>query len=445
VHLEQTGDAEVLSDGGSGLWLAHHLHGRVNRGTWAGQIRGHRMTRGTGHRAARQYNRLQMLRFLTSGESHGPQLTVIVEGVPAGLSLDAARDIDPDLRRRQGGHGRGKRQQIEQDAARIVSGVRGGRTLGSPVTLVIENRDWQNWKGPMQVEARGFKSKRVTRVRPGHADLAGVLKFGFTDARDVLERASARETAARVAAGAVGRTLLGALGVDLHSCVVRIGDVEAPVPADTGTDWDAVERSPVRCADGAASGRMVAAIDAARENGDTLGGSAYVVASNVPAGLGSYVHWDRRLDGLIAQAMCSIPSVKGVELGAAVLAARSPGSAVHDEPRWDAEQGFHHLTNRQGGLAGGVSDGESVWALVHFKPISTLLHPLRSVDIGTGEEINAHYERSDICVVPAGAVVAEAMLAWVLAAAAVEKFGGDTIAEVRRAAAAHRRAVRRLR
>jgi len=385
-----------------------------------------------------------MLRFLTAGESHGPQLTVIVEGVPAGLSLDAGRDIDPDLRRRQGGHGRGKRQQIEHDTARILSGVRGGRTLGSPVTLVIENRDWENWQGPMQVESEGFRSKRVTRVRPGHADLAGVLKYGFGDARDVLERASARETAARVAAGAVARALVAALDVDIHSCVVRIGDVDVPVP-DGDADWDAVERSPVRCADPEASERMVGAIDRARGDGDTLGGTAYVVASNLPAGLGSYAHWDRRLDGLIAQAMCSIPSVKGVELGAAVLAARSPGSAVHDEPRWDAEHGFHHLTNRQGGLAGGVSDGEPVWALVHFKPISTLLHPLRSVDIGSGEEINAHYERSDICVVPAGAVVAEAMLAWVLAAAAIEKFGGDTLAEVRRAAAAHRRDVRRLR
>jgi chorismate synthase len=385
-----------------------------------------------------------MLRFLTAGESHGPQLTVIVDGVPAGLSLDAVRDIDPDLRRRQGGHGRGKRQQIEHDAARIVSGVRGGKTIGSPLTLVIDNRDWQNWRGPMQIEAAGFKSKRVTRVRPGHADLAGVLKFGFSDARDVLERASARETAARVAAGAVARALVRAIGVEIHSGVVRIGNVDAPLPNGEAI-WDAAERSPVRCADPDASERMVAAIDKAMDDGDTLGGTAYVVASNVPAGLGSYVHWDRRLDGLIAQAMCSIPSVKGVELGAALIASRSPGSAVHDEPRWDAEVGFHHLTNRQGGLAGGVSDGEPVWALVHFKPISTLLHPLRSVDIGSGEEINAHYERSDVCVVPAGAVVAEAMLAWVLAAAAVEKFGGDTVAEMRRAAAAHRRAVRRLR
>jgi chorismate synthase len=385
-----------------------------------------------------------MLRFLTAGESHGPQLTVIVEGVPAGLPLDSTRDIDPDLRRRQGGHGRGKRQQIEHDVAQIVSGVRGGRTLGSPITLVIPNRDWENWKGPMQVEARGFKSKRVTRVRPGHADLAGVLKYGFNDARDVLERASARETAARVAAGAVARALVAAIGIDVHSCVIRIGAVHVDVPEDE-VAWGAVERSPVRCADADASSRMVAAIDAARDNGNTLGGTAYVSAANVPAGLGSYVHWDRRLDGLIAQAMCSIPSVKGVELGAATLAARSPGSEVHDVPRWDAEQGFHHLTNRQGGLAGGVSDGEPVWALVHFKPISTLLHPLRSVDIATGAEINAHYERSDICVVPAGAVVAEAMLAWVLAAATMETFGGDNLADMRRAVRAHRRSAGRLR
>ena len=207
-----------------------------------------------------------MLRFLTAGESHGPQLTVIVEGIPAGLALDAAGHIDPDLHRRQGGHGRGKRQQIEQDTARIVSGVRGGKTLGSPVTLVIENRDWMNWKGPMQVEGRGFRSKPVTRVRPGHADLAGVLKFGFTDARDVLERASARETAARVAAGAVARCLLGSIGVDIHSCVIRIGDVAVAVPG-CDTPWDEVERSPVRCADANASERMVAAIDAAREAG----------------------------------------------------------------------------------------------------------------------------------------------------------------------------------
>jgi chorismate synthase len=387
-----------------------------------------------------------MLRFLTAGESHGPQLTVIVEGVPAGLSLDADRDLDPDLHRRQGGHGRGKRQQIEHDVAQIAGGVRGGKTIGSPVTLVLPNRDWENWKGPMQVAARGFKAKRVTRVRPGHADLAGSLKYGFDDARNVLERASARETAARVAAGGVARALLRAIDIDVKSCVQRIGAIAIETPSDASTvDWAAVERSAVRCPDDSASARMVDAIDHAREAGDTLGGTAYVVATSVPAGLGSYVQWDRRLDGLLAQAMCSIPSVKGVEIGAAVCAAQSPGSAVHDVPRFVAGEGFRHLTNRQGGLSGGVSDGEDVWTLVHFKPISTLLTPLRSVDMSTGEEINAHYERSDICVVPAGAVVAEAMMALTLAGVALEKFGGDTITEFRRAAQAHRRAARALR
>ena len=386
-----------------------------------------------------------MLRFLTAGESHGPQLTVVIDGVPAGLRLDARRDIDTDLQRRQRGHGRGKRQQIERDSAQFTSGVRGGRTLGSPITLVVANRDWENWKGPMQVDDRDFKAKRVTRVRPGHADLAGALKYGFDDARNVLERASARETAARVAVGAVARALLRTIGVDLHSYVQRIGEVALTEPTGGDVDWSAVEASPVRCPEGDASRRMVEAIDAARDAGDTLGGTAYVVARGVPAGLGSYVQWDRRLDGLVAQALCSIPSVKGVEIGAAVCAARSRGSTVHDVPRFDAGRGFHHLTNRQGGMTGGVSNGEDVWALVHFKPISTLLRPLRSVDMATGEEINAHYERSDVCVVPAGAVVAEAMLAWVVAVAATEKFGGDTLSEFRSAARAHRRAVQRLR
>ena len=386
-----------------------------------------------------------MLRFLTAGESHGPQLTAIVEGLPAGLSLDARRDIDPDLTRRQGGHGRGKRQQIEHDAARITAGVRGGRTLGSPLCLVIDNRDWDNWKGPMQVEGEGFKAKPVTRVRPGHADLAGALKYGFDDARNVLERASARETAARVAVGAVARALLRAIDIEVRSYVQRIGEVRAPGDPSDDVDWSAVESSPVRCPDAGASQAMVAAVDAARQAGDTLGGSAYVEATCVPAGLGSYVQWDRRLDGLIAQAMCSIPSVKGVEIGAAVWAARARGSQVHDVSRYAPGDGFRHLTNNQGGTTGGVSDGESVWALVHFKPISTLLTPLRSVDMATGEEINAHYERSDVCVVPAGAVVAEAMLAWVIAGAALEKFGGDSIDDFRRAAAAHREAARALR
>ncbi len=384
-----------------------------------------------------------MLRFLTAGESHGPQLTVIIEGLPAGLPLDARRDIDVHLRRRQGGYGRGKRQQIESDAAEIVGGIRGGRTLGSPVALVIRNRDWENWKGPMQVGARGFKRKLVTRVRPGHADLAGMLKYGLADARDVLERASARETAARVAAGAVAMALVGRLGVTVSSWVQRIGDVALDWREEV--DLGNVEASPVRCPDPETSQRMVAAIDAAREQGDTLGGSAVVKARGVVAGLGSYGQWDRKLDGIIAQAICSIPSVKGVEIGAAALAARSRGSQVHDSPVYDASLGFHHRTNRQGGLTGGVTNGEPVWATVHFKPISTLLSPLRSVDAHTGEEVNAHYERSDICVVPAGAVVAEAMLAWVLAAAMAEKFGGDSLTEMRHNLLGYRRGLRALR
>jgi chorismate synthase len=385
-----------------------------------------------------------MLRFLTAGESHGPQLTVIVDGIPAGLDLDAARDLDPDLRRRQGGHGRGKRQQIESDSAAISAGVRGGRTLGSPIALTIVNRDWDNWKGPMQVAAEGFTKKSVTRVRPGHADLAGMLKHDLHDARDVLERASARETAARVAAGGVAKALLAVAGVSISSHVVRIGKV---VAAEQGGDvaMGAVEESPVRCADPVAGVRMVEAIDAARAAGDTLGGTAVVAGHHVVAGLGSYAQWDRRLDGRIAQAMCSIPSVKGVELGDALTAAASPGSAVHDRPAFTPERGFHHLSNRQGGLSGGVSNGEDVWARVHFKPISTLLSPLRSVDVHTGEETNAHYERSDICVVPAGAVVAEAMLALVLAEALLEKFGGDSIGELRRNIDSYRATLGRLR
>ena len=383
-----------------------------------------------------------MLRFLTAGESHGPQLTVILDGVPAGLELDAHRDLEPDLRRRQGGHGRGKRQQIESDAADITAGVRGGRTLGSPIALTIVNRDWDNWKGPMQVEAEGFTKKAVTRVRPGHADLAGMLKYDLDDARDVLERASARETAARVAVGAVAKALLRVAGMTVSSHVVRIGAVVAP---DKPVDQPAVEASPVRCADPETSAQMVEAIDAARAAGDTLGGTAVVIAHHVVAGLGSYAQWDRRLDGRIAQAMCSIPSVKGVELGDALQAAASLGSTVHDRPAWSSESGFHHLSNRQGGLSGGVSNGEDVWARVHFKPISTLLTPLRSVDVHTGEETNAHYERSDICVVPAGAVVAEAMLALVLADALLEKFGGDSVDELARNIEGYRATLGRLR
>ncbi len=380
-----------------------------------------------------------MLRFLTAGESHGPQLTVIVEGVPAGLRLSAQRNLDVDLRRRQGGYGRSNRQQLEQDRAQILSGVRGGRTLGSPVTLVIVNRVWEDWRKVMQVEARGFTRKPVTRLRPGHADLAGVLKYGFDDVRDVLERASARETAARVAAGAVAKTLLKPFGAVVRSYIARIGDVAVGGAPGGPIDWRAVEESLVRCPDPATAERMIAAIDAAREAGDTLGGTAVVVASGVLPGLGSYVHWDRRLDGLLGQALFSIQSVKGVDIGAEVASVR--GSTLHDSPRWHDGEGFRHLTNNQGGLTGGVTDGEDVWAQVHFKPIATMRSPMRSVDLHSKQETNAHYERSDVCHVPAGAVVAEAMAAWVLAAALLEKFGGDAMADIRRSVAAYRRRI----
>lgn len=380
-----------------------------------------------------------MLRFLTAGESHGPQLTVVIEGVPAGLALDARRHIDVDLRRRQWGYGRSARQKLEQDRAEIVSGVRGGRTLGSPISLVIRNRVWEDWQKVMRVESRGFTRKPVTRLRPGHADLAGVLKYGFDDVRDVLERASARETAARVAAGAVAKALLKPAGTVVRSYISRIGEVAIGDGDGADVDWDAVEASVVRCPDPAATERMVAAIDGAREAGDTLGGTAVVVASGVLPGLGSYVHWDRRLDGLLGQALFSIQSVKGVDIGATVASVR--GSQLHDSPRWHEGEGFRHLTNNQGGLTGGVTDGEPVWARVHFKPIATMRTPMRSVDLRTKQETNAHYERSDVCHVPAGAVVAEAMAAWVLAAALVEKFGGDAMADLRRSISAYRRRI----
>ena len=358
------------------------------------------------------------LRFLTAGESHGERLTVILDGVPAGLTV-REEDLVTDLRRRQGGHGRGGRMAIEQDIAHIVAGVRGGLTLGSPITLEIANRDWENWRQVMAVDAAEVKRKPITRVRPGHADLAGMLKYGADDARDVLERASARETAARVAAGGVAKLLLKEFGIQIEC------------QAGASIDWDAVESSPVRCPDAQASAAMVAAIDAAREHGDTLGGVFTVVADGVPPGLGSYRQWDTRLDGLLAQAIVSIPACKAVSLGDGMEAAQRPGSEVHDSPAYDGG-GLHHETNRAGGVTGGVSDGEPVVVHGFMKPISTLLKPLKTVDLKTREPARAHYERSDICVVPAAGVVGEAMVALVLAGALLEKFGGDSAAELRR-------------
>ncbi len=373
-----------------------------------------------------------MLRWLTAGESHGPQLTVVLEGVPADLEL-SADDLRRDLRRRQGGHGRGGRQQIEVDQAHIVGGVRGGVTLGSPVALVIENRDHQNWTAQMTPEREGFAPTPVTRLRPGHADLAGALKYGHQDVRNVLERSSARETAARVAAGGVARRLLARFGVRVFSFVQSIGPVDMGYEAvdPLGLSEDQIESSPVRCPDPATSARMVAEIDAAAERGDTLGGTFRVLATGLPPGLGSYVHWDRKLDARLAMAVLSINAVKGVEFGAGFEGAGRPGSAFHDQIDY-AQGRFRHLSNRAGGLTGGVTNGEPIDLRAAMKPISTMKRPMRSVDLVSKERVEAHYERSDVCVVPAAGVIGEAMVALTLADAFLEKFGGDSVAEIER-------------
>ncbi len=370
------------------------------------------------------------LRFTTAGESHGRGLVAVLEGVPAGLPLTADQ-VNAQLARRMAGHGRGARMRIEADAIEWLAGVRAGETLGSPIAMVIWNRDWENWRDVMAAEGsagEGGRRRAVTRPRPGHADLTGALKYDRHDARDVLERASARETAARTACGAVCRVLLEQFGIEVGSHVVELGGVAAtppdPLPAPLNLAADA---SPVRCLDPAASAEMVARIDAARAAGDTLGGVAEVVARNAPPGLGSHVSWDRRLDGRLAQALMSIPAVKGVELGLGFAATRVPGSAVHDE----ILPGLARATNRAGGTEGGMSTGEPIVARVAMKPISTLRKPLRTVHLDSGEAATAQAERSDVCAVPAMGVVAEAMTALVLAAALLEKFGGDSLAELR--------------
>lgn len=370
-------------------------------------------------------------RMLTAGESHGKGLTAIIEGLPAGLPL-SEEDIARDMARRQGGYGRGGRMKIERDRAEITAGVRHGKTLGSPVALWIENRDWVNWTEKMAVEPVDADIDRVTRMRPGHADLPGAMKYGFNDVRNVLERASARETAARVAVGAVAKRFLAEFGVAFHSYTASIGGVAAF--ATGAVDWEAVEADPVRAISSEASAAMVAAIDAAKQDGDTVGGHVEVRVSGVPLGLGSYVHWDRKLDGRIAQAIVSINAFKGVAFGAGFDAVDRRGSQVHDVilpiDQW-GERPWPHATNNHGGIEGGISTGEEIVVRAAVKPIPTLAHPLPSVDLDTGAEVLAHYERSDVCVVPAAGVVAEAMIAIVLADAWLEKFGGDTLDEVR--------------
>ena len=370
-------------------------------------------------------------RFLTAGESHGKGLTMVIEGVPAGLPLSEA-DIAPDLVRRQGGYGRGGRMKIEKDHAEIMSGVRHGATLGTPIALWVQNRDWVNWTEKMAIEPVETEIERVTRLRPGHADLPGAIKYGFDDVRNVLERASARETAARVAVGAVAKRMLAEFGIEFHSHTLSIGGVRANVPEQI--DWEAVEEDPVRSADPAAGEAMVAAINAAKPDGDTVGGEVEVRASGVPMGLGSHVHWDRKLDGRIAQAICSINAFKAVGFGLGFEGSAMRGSKVHDVilpvVEWKGLP-WRHATNNHGGIEGGISTGEDIVVRAAVKPIPTLAHPLPSVDLDTGEEVLAHYERSDVCVVPAAGVVAEAMVAVVLADAWLEKFGGDTLPETR--------------
>ena len=395
-----------------------------------------------------------MLRFLTAGESHGRALVVIIDGLPAGLTVDPVA-LTRDLRRRQQGYGRGRRMAIETDTALIVGGVRHGRTTGAPVALTIENRDWVNWAFTMHAnaeppaEAAGARRPPVTRPRPGHADLAGAIKYGHADIRDVLERASARETAARVAAGAIARQLLAQLTIEVASHVVAIG----PACTPGGAPFDLIaalpDDSPTRCVDPGAAARMVAAIDAAREAGDTLGGVFEVVARGVPAGLGSYAQWDRRLDGRLAQALMSIPAIKAVSIGIGAEAAHLRGSEVHDEilpaiggTDAGAPMAARRPTNHAGGLEGGVTNGEELRISASMKPIATLMSPLRSIDIQTGLDAPAAIERSDVCAVPAASAVGEAMVAFVLADACLERFGGDSIDDLRGRHAEWRRQMR---
>ena len=385
------------------------------------------------------------LRFSTAGESHGPALVAIVDGLPAGIPVTADA-VDRDLGRRMLGYGRGARMQIEQDRIEWLSGVRAGETLGSPIAMLVRNRDWDNWRDVMAAEPDpgagpdATRRRRVARPRPGHADLVGVLKYDRLDARDILERASARETAARVAAGALARRLLDELGIEVGSHVVSLGGVAATVPTVLPAPLNAAaDASPVRCLDATAEAAMIAAIDAAKRAGDTLGGEVEVVARGVMLGLGSHASWDRKLDGRLAGMLMSIPAVKGVEIGLGFAAARRPGSAVHDPidrdegaAKGEARGGFRRRSNNAGGLEGGMTTGEPLVVRVAMKPISTLMTPLPTVDLRSGAPASAQSERSDVTAVPAMGVIAEALVALVLADAVLEKFGGDSLGETKR-------------
>ncbi len=383
---------------------------------------------------------LRLLRLTTAGESHGPALVCTIEGMPAGIPL-RAEDINADLFRRQQGYGRGRRMQIERDEIEFLSGVRAGETLGSPIAMLIRNRDWKNWveimdAAPRDEDVDGLRKRSVTRPRPGHADLTGILKYDREDARDILERASARETTARVAGAAIARALLKAFNVSIGSHLVHLGgidaaDVELPDDLNAASDL-----SPVRTLDRASEARIIARIDEAKADGNTLGGICEVVARGLPVGLGSHVSWDRKLDGRIGQAMLSIPAVKGVEIGMGFESSRKTGAEVHDEiaiePGRTIAANVRRTTNRAGGLDGGMTSGEPVVVRVAMKPIATLMKPLQTIDTTTSAPAEAVVERSDVTAVPAMGVIAEAMLALVLADAMLEKFGGDSLGEMRR-------------
>jgi chorismate synthase len=378
-----------------------------------------------------------MLRYFTAGESHGEALVAFLSGLPAGIAVDQAF-VDRELWRRQQGYGRGGRMKIERDTAHILSGVRQGKTIGSPIAILLENRDWQNWKDALPISAgEAEKHKRVASPRPGHADLAGALKYDFPEARYVLERASARESAARVAIGALAKLFLRELGMEVLSHVVAVGAVSV----DREISWEEIAKVAQKedvllsCADRETEQKMKEQVDGVLRTGDSVGGVFEVVAHHVPPGLGTYAQWDERLDALLAGAVMSLQAVKGVEIGSGITAAQSPGSAVHDEIGYDRDAGFSGFTrarNNAGGIEGGISNGQEIRIRGYLKPISTLRRPLQSVDFATREPVKAAYERSDVCVVPAAGVAAEAMVALTLAKCALEKFGGDSIRETRR-------------
>jgi chorismate synthase len=373
------------------------------------------------------------MRYLTAGESHGPQLTTIIEGLPAGMPL-LAEDINQELARRQKGHGRGRRMQIEKDTVQIASGVRHGLTLGSPVALVVENNDWKHWtkimgQEPIELNEGEDVKRKITRPRPGHADLNGGIKYGHRDLRNVLERSSARETTVRVAAGSVAKKLLSLLGIEVASHVVEIGGIKSEVQKYESINSlkEITENSPVRCLDPLAEKQMMKAIDEAKENGDSIGGIVEVIVEGMPAGVGSYVHYDRKLDAKIAAAMVSINAFKGVEFGIGFEAARKPGSEVHDEISWNEKDGYIRESNRLGGFEGGMTTGMPIVVRGVMKPIPTLYKPLQSVDIDSKEPFSASIERSDSCAVPAAAVVAENVVAWEVASAIVDQFYSDRL------------------